>query len=155
MHQALVNFLILLETKKTHFFKFLYKCYLKIYPSTVKPVYNGHPWDLKKVAVWKRGLIKVRFWLAVDESNRPLLTGGRCSELVVQASLTVQNIVFLTSLTCFQTWVFSLLRLLLGPARLCDIPQHFRGFPVPAADLQLVIYVRLLQQSLQLDAGWG
>ncbi len=97
MYQALVNFLILLETKKTHFFKFLYKCYLKIYPSTVKPVYNGHPWDLKKVAVWKRGLIKVRFWLAVDESNRPLLTGGRCSEVAVKAGLTVYLFLFLNT----------------------------------------------------------
>jgi hypothetical protein len=28
---------------------------------TVKPVYNGHPWDLKKVAVGQRCLIKLRF----------------------------------------------------------------------------------------------
>ncbi len=28
---------------------------------TVKPVNNGHPWDLKKVAVGKRFLIKLRF----------------------------------------------------------------------------------------------
>jgi hypothetical protein len=48
------------------------------FPCIVKPVYNNHPWDLKKVGVWKRGMIEVRFRLVVDESNRPLLTGGRC-----------------------------------------------------------------------------
>jgi hypothetical protein len=46
-------------------------------------VYNNHPWNLKKVAVLKRGLIKVRFRLVVDESNQPLLTGGSCSEVVI------------------------------------------------------------------------
>ncbi len=60
--------------------------------STVKPVYNNHPWDLKKVIVCKRGLIKVRFRLVVDESNRPLLTDGHCSEVVVKAVLTVPTI---------------------------------------------------------------
>jgi hypothetical protein len=59
------------------------------FPSTVKPVYNGHPWDLKKVAVWQRCLIKLRFRLAVDGSNWPLLTGGRCSQVVVKSGLTV------------------------------------------------------------------
>jgi hypothetical protein len=56
---------------------------------TVKPVYNGHPWDLKKVAVWKRCLIKLRFKLAVLVSNWPLLTGGRYSQVVVNSGLTV------------------------------------------------------------------
>ncbi len=60
-----------------------------IFQSTVKPVYNGHPWDLKKVAVWQRCLIKLRFRLAVDGSNWPLLTGGRCSQVVVKSGLTV------------------------------------------------------------------
>ncbi len=46
--------------------------------STVKPVYNGHPWVLKKAAVWQRCLIKLRFRLAINDSNWPLLTGGRC-----------------------------------------------------------------------------
>jgi hypothetical protein len=41
----------------------------KIFLGTVKPVYNGHHWDLKKVAVRQRCLIKLRFRLAVDESN--------------------------------------------------------------------------------------
>jgi hypothetical protein len=110
------------------------------------------PFGPEKSGRLKEG-IKLRFRLVIDESNRPLFTGGCCSELVIKASLTVQNILFLTSLTCFQTWSFSLLRLLLGPSRLCDISQHFRGFPVPAADLQLVHHVRILQQSLQLDSG--
>jgi len=33
--------------------------------------------------------MKVRFRLVVDESNLPLLTGGRCSEVAVKAGLTV------------------------------------------------------------------
>jgi hypothetical protein len=57
--------------------------------STVKPVYNGHPWDLKKVAIGQRCLIKLRFRLVVDDSNWPLLTGGRCSQVVVKSGLTV------------------------------------------------------------------
>jgi hypothetical protein len=52
-------------------------------------VYNGHPRDLKKVAVWQRCLIKLRFRLVVDGSNWPLLTGGRCSQVVVKSGLTV------------------------------------------------------------------
>ena len=60
-----------------------------VFESTVKPVYNGHPWDLKKVAVGKRGVMKVRFRLVVDEPNWLLLTCGRCSEVVVKAGLTV------------------------------------------------------------------
>ncbi len=59
------------------------------YWTTVKPVYNGHPWVLKKVAVWQRCLIKLRFRLAVYGSNWPLLTGGRCSQVVVKSGLTV------------------------------------------------------------------
>jgi hypothetical protein len=41
---------------------------------TVKPVYNGHPWDFKILAVVDR-------W--------PLLAGGRCSEVAVNTGLTV------------------------------------------------------------------
>jgi hypothetical protein len=52
-------------------------------------VYNGHPWDLKKVAVLKRCLIKLRFKLAFLVSNWPLLTGGRYSQVVVNSGLTV------------------------------------------------------------------
>jgi hypothetical protein len=56
---------------------------------TVKPVYNGHPWGLTNMAVRQRCLIKLRFRLAVDDSNWPLLTGGRCSQVVVRSGLTV------------------------------------------------------------------
>ncbi len=56
---------------------------------TVKPVYNSHPWDLKKVAVWQRCLIKLRFRLVVEDSNWPLLTGGRCSQVVIKSGLTL------------------------------------------------------------------
>ncbi len=59
--------------------------------STVKPVYNGHPWDLKKVAVLQRCMMKLRFRLAVDDSNWPLLTGGHCSQVVVKSGLTVHQ----------------------------------------------------------------
>jgi hypothetical protein len=62
---------------------------LEIFQYTVKPVYNGHPWGLKKAAVRQRCLIKLRFRLAVDDSNWPLLTGGRCSQVVVRSGLTV------------------------------------------------------------------
>ena len=44
------------------------------YSCTVKPVYNGHPWDFKILAVVDR-------W--------PLLAGGRCSEVAVNTGLTV------------------------------------------------------------------
>jgi hypothetical protein len=52
-------------------------------------VYNDHPCDLKNVVVGKKGLIKVRFRLVIDESNWPLQIGGRCSEVVVKVGLTV------------------------------------------------------------------
>ncbi len=55
----------------------------------VKPLNNGHPWDLRKVAVGKRCLIKLRFYLAVGVYNWPLLTGGRYSQVVVNSGLTV------------------------------------------------------------------
>jgi len=50
------------------------------------------PLGPKIVAVWKRGLIKVRFRLVVDVSNWPFLTSGRCSEVVVQTGLIVFKI---------------------------------------------------------------
>jgi hypothetical protein len=52
-------------------------------------VYNGHPWDLKKWPFDRGALIKVRFRLAIAELYWSLLTGGRCSEVVVKADLTV------------------------------------------------------------------
>jgi hypothetical protein len=77
----------------------------QVFTSTVKPVYNGHHWDLKKETVWQRRLIKLRFRLAVDDSNWPLLTGGRCSQLVVKSGLTVRfyNYVFTSTFlqACF------------------------------------------------------
>jgi hypothetical protein len=63
-----------------------YSCYLQkdaISFSTVKPVYKGHYWDLKIVAVCKSFLIKLRLILVVDESNWPLLTSGHCSQVVI------------------------------------------------------------------------
>ena len=57
--------------------------------NTVKPVYNGHTWDLKKAAVWQRCLIKLWFRLVADDSKWPLLTGGCCSQVVVSTGLTV------------------------------------------------------------------
>ncbi len=62
------------------------------YNNTVKRVYNGHPWDLKKVAVLHRCLIKLRFRLAVDGSNWPLLTGGRCSQVAVVHRWSVSQV---------------------------------------------------------------
>jgi hypothetical protein len=68
---------------------------------TVKPVHNGHPWDPEKVAVVQRvaavqGLVQnsrqshSRFSRARD-SDRSLLTGGRCSEVAVSTGLTVHR----------------------------------------------------------------
>jgi hypothetical protein len=54
-------------------------------------VYSSHPWDMKKAAVRKRCLIKLRFRLVVDKSNWLLLTGGCYTEVVVKAGLAVQS----------------------------------------------------------------
>ena len=59
-------------------------------------MYNGHAWDLNKAAVWQRRLIKLRFTLAIDDSNWPLLTGGRCSQVVVKSGLTVLSTINLS-----------------------------------------------------------
>ncbi len=72
---------------------------------TVKPVHNGHPWDPKKVTVVQRvaavqGLVQNsresqrKLSRAVD-SGRSLLTGGRCSEVVLSTGLTVIRFVYL------------------------------------------------------------
>ncbi len=45
--------------------------------------------EFEKSAHLKECLIKVRFKLVADDSNQPLLTCGRCSEVVVKAGLTV------------------------------------------------------------------
>ncbi len=60
------------------------------------------PWDLKKVAAWKRCLIKLRFKLAVNVSNWPLLTGSRYSQVAVNSGLTVYVIVYVYWLLCQQ-----------------------------------------------------
>ena len=52
-------------------------------------VHNGHPRDLKKRPFHRGALIKVRFILAVTKLYWPLLTGGRCSEVVVSSGLTI------------------------------------------------------------------
>ncbi len=41
------------------------------------------------MAVMQRCLIKLRFRLVVDDSNWPLLTGGRYSQVAVKSGLTV------------------------------------------------------------------
>jgi hypothetical protein len=61
---------------------------------TVKPVYNSHPWDLKKVVVMQRVFLKRS--VVRKASDWPLLTGGHCSEVVVRSGLTV--------LTTWVTW---------------------------------------------------
>ncbi len=48
--------------------------------STIKPVYNNYPWNQKKVMN--------------DELNRPLLIGGRCSEVVVKAGFSAFENIF-------------------------------------------------------------
>ncbi len=62
------------------------------------------------VAIGQRCLIKLRFRLAVDDSNWPLLTGDRCSQVVVKSGLTVLWKVFFIQkniLTYFGTKVFT------------------------------------------------
>ena len=66
------------------------------FKDTVKPVYNGHPWDPQKAAVVYRGgrysevsPIKLQLVWDVWGSGWPLLTGGRCSEVAVNTGLTV------------------------------------------------------------------
>ncbi len=66
---------------------------------TVKPVYNGHPWDPKKVAVVQRvaavqGLVQNSRLSnstvsRAGDLGRSLLTGGRCSEVAASTGLTV------------------------------------------------------------------
>jgi hypothetical protein len=61
--------------------------FLMLNINTVKPVYNGHPWDLKKAGVRKRCLMKLKFRLVVNKTNWPLLTGGRYSQVLSQVYL--------------------------------------------------------------------
>jgi hypothetical protein len=58
-------------------------------PNTVKPVYNGHPWDPQKVAVVYWWLLfevfqsKLVLKLAWQDLVWLLLTGGHCPEVAV------------------------------------------------------------------------
>jgi hypothetical protein len=61
------------------------------YVTTVKPVYNGHPWNLKNVVVMQGLSKKASFRLAVLASDWPLWTDGRYAEVVVRTGLTVLN----------------------------------------------------------------
>ncbi len=68
---------------------------------TVKLVYNDHPLDPQKVAVVQivavvcrllKLIRSVLYWLFVGwGSDRSLLTGGCCSEVVVSPGLTVNT----------------------------------------------------------------
>ena len=76
------------------------QCYLKFF-STVKPVYNGHTWDPKKVAVVQRLRHKWSLFTVYQYkifkhwgSSWPLQTGGRCSEVAVNTGLTVHLIFY-------------------------------------------------------------
>jgi hypothetical protein len=76
--------------------EFLQKRYLKIeIGSAVKPVYNGHPWDLKIVVFVHRWPLfrgfqsKLLLNLIWPGLGWPLLAGGRSSEVAVNTGLTV------------------------------------------------------------------
>jgi hypothetical protein len=72
---------------------------ITIFKHTVKPVYNGHPWDHYKVAVVQRMAVVQRLvqntrlsftrFSRAGDSGQPYLTGGRCSEVAVSTGLTV------------------------------------------------------------------
>ncbi len=49
----------------------------------------------------------MRFRLAVNEPNWPLFTGGRCSEVVVKAGLTVDVCYDVVSKVCYFKGFFS------------------------------------------------
>jgi hypothetical protein len=82
---------------------------------TVKPVYNGHPWDPQKVAVvqsWPvfTGFsIKIGIKKAWPDLGWPLLTGGRYSEVAVNTGLTVDQLYISSLHILYEN--FSLLRL--------------------------------------------
>jgi hypothetical protein len=72
----------------------LYLAYRK-YIITVKPVYNGHPWNPQKVASEHRWLlrrgcsIKIGMKISLAGPSLAIVEGGRCSEVVVKAGLIV------------------------------------------------------------------
>jgi hypothetical protein len=61
----------------------IYSGIVELNQNTVKPVYNGHPWDPKKWPLFKGGRysevppIKLVLIWDVWGSDWPLLTGGR------------------------------------------------------------------------------
>jgi hypothetical protein len=67
--------------------------------TTVKPLFNGHPWDLKPWSLC-RVFFRKRSVVCESEDGRwafscPLSIGGHCSEVVVLTSLTVYyNIIY-------------------------------------------------------------
>ncbi len=82
------NFYNLKEDKVKFFFVLEVK---SLY--TVKPVYNGHPWDSKKVAVVQKWSL-FRGWTVNIEKLGiklvwPLQTSGCCSEVAIKTGLTV------------------------------------------------------------------
>ncbi len=66
------------------------------FPCTVKPVYNGQPWDSKNCPLFESGRYtgadheKLLYTWAGWGLGRSLLTGGRCSEVAVNTGLTVK-----------------------------------------------------------------
>ncbi len=67
--------------------KFIKGYNFRVYASTVKPVYNGHPWDPEKVTVIQKVAVVQRFvqntrsscsmFIRAGNLGRLLLTGGR------------------------------------------------------------------------------
>ncbi len=77
--------------------------------STIRPVYNGHPWDPQKEAAVQRlrhrwSLFTVYQYKILKNwsSSWPLQTCGRCSEVAVNTGMTVhifsQTLVTVTSI---------------------------------------------------------
>ncbi len=54
----------------------------------------------------------MRFRLAVNEPNWPLLTGGRCSEVVVKAGLTVHTFFYYRKM--IEHTMFTVIRIILN-----------------------------------------
>ncbi len=84
---------------------------IQLFITTVKPVYNGHPWDPEKVTVVQRVVVVQRLvqntrlscsmFIRAGDLGWSLLTGDRCSEVAVSTGLTVyqQNIFSQTTIS--------------------------------------------------------
>jgi hypothetical protein len=84
---------------------------LMIFANTVKPVYNGHPWDPKKVAVVQRwpvfGGLSIKIGIKISLAGLrlavvdrwPLFRGGHYSEVALNTGLTVCCEIFHNFLT--------------------------------------------------------